>query len=249
MERGKGQSSLEFPTVDDWWVLSRAYPEFRKASQTPLKDYGYLRTLHFMAAHQPRRVLEFGHGLGHSGEDTLYAFAENIEMWGIDDWMDLPYYPSKEAWEKAYSQYINRFAKMKFVRGLLGNQERTRGKIPEKYFDLIYSVSVLEEVNRKVFQQILEHCYALLVPGGHLLFSHDVRTNDAKRVRRVIRLVKAAGFTLNAHWWDGWKIKQKNVLLENQIIAMLFYQAGSSKGENRTYKGNWMTVVVDAIKP
>lgn len=240
---------LKFPTVDDWWRLSTAYPEFRRPSLTPLKDYGYLEVLRSMDLLHPSRVLEFGHGLAHSSDFTLYGRGDKVEFWAIDDYQELYYYPNETQWLKAYTGFTSRYPKVKFVRALLGFRERTRALIPENYFDLVFSVSVLEEVTLESFRNIIAHCFALLVPGGHLVFSYDLRVGHPKRLRRILRALKQAGFQVRSRWRDRFFPDWKNVLLEHQLMVMLSYQSNEAADQRRRYQGNWTTFVVNALKP
>ena len=240
---------LKIPTVDDWWKLSAAYPEFRRPSQTPLKDYGYLEVLRSIDRQHPKRVLEFGHGLGHSCDTTLYGRGDKFEFWAVDDYQGLGYYPNQANWPKAYADYTARHPKVKFVRALLGSREKTRDLIPENYYDLVFSVSVLEEVTLHTLRAIVGHCFALLMPGGHLVFSHDLRVGHPKRLRRVLRVLRQAGFEIRARWKDQFFPDWKNSLLEHQFMVMLYYQAEDRKDEHRHYQGNWTTFVADALKP
>ena len=84
------------PSVDEWWKLTRKYPQFRTPSNLTLKEYGYMRLFELIEERRPRRILEFGHGF--SG--TLFAYCEQkgIEVWGVDDHMDLPYFPERDVW-------------------------------------------------------------------------------------------------------------------------------------------------------
>lgn len=240
---------VKIPTVDDWWQLSASYPEFRCPSQTPLKDYGYLEMLRSIERLDPKRVLEFGHGLGGLAETTLYKRVDRLEFWGVDDYQGLYYYPNLIDWQKAYADYTARHPKVKFVRALLGPREKTRALIPENYFDLVFSVSVLEELPLKTVAEVFVHCFALLGPGGHLVFSHDLRVGHPKRLRRVLRLLRLSGFEIRARWKDRFFPDWKNALLENQLMVMLYYQAEDRKDEHRHYQGNWTTFVADAVKP
>ncbi len=56
-------TSLTVPSVDDWWDLTREFPEFRKVRHGVLKDYGYMAALRFIRQQRPRTILEFGHGM------------------------------------------------------------------------------------------------------------------------------------------------------------------------------------------
>lgn len=87
------------PTVDHWWQLTREFPQFRKVSNTVLKDFGYMSLLQEIKQQRPKRVLEFGHGFN----DTVFHLSANdndIEIWGIDDFQELHYFPDKKKWEE-----------------------------------------------------------------------------------------------------------------------------------------------------
>mgnify|MGYP001306803771 CR=1 FL=1 len=62
LEFGLQPQLLRVATMSDWWAMSREYPEFRKTSTTPLKDFGYLALFHYIRGFRPARILEFGHG-------------------------------------------------------------------------------------------------------------------------------------------------------------------------------------------
>lgn len=235
--------------MDDWWRLSARYPGFRQASLTPLKDYGYLEVLSLIDNLKPKRVLEFGHGLGHTEDGTLYKRGETLEFWAVDDYQGLCYYPKQAHWEKAYEEYKAKHPRVKFVRALLGQPEKTRPFIPENYFDLVCSVSVMEELELRMVTAVVGHCFALLVPGGHLVFSHDLRIGDAKRLRQILQVLRHAGFKIRARWKDQFFPDWKTALLENQLMVMVFYQVQDRQDQHRHYQGNWTTFFVDALKP
>jgi len=119
--------------------------------------------------------------------------------------------------------------------------------LPERSFDLVCSVSVIEELDLDTLARVLAHSYALLAPGGRFLASHDIRVRDFKRFNRLIDAVHAAGFEWNvdrdALPWLNWD----TALLEGQDMVMLHFQ--SHQGEKRHFGGNWTTLIVDAGKP
>src|SRR5688572_9674940 len=100
---GGGHPMLRVATVQDWWDLSRDYPAFRKTSTTPLKDFGYLALFHYITQFRPARILEFGHGFNPM---LFEQFQSEHEMWGVDDYQALHYFPPKDTWEKMYHDSI-----------------------------------------------------------------------------------------------------------------------------------------------
>jgi SAM-dependent methyltransferase len=237
---------LELPTVNDWWRLATKYPAFCQPTHTPIKDFGYLTVLDYLDEQHPKRVLEFGHGLWHSAADLLYA-RQDIEIWACDDFQSLFYYPTRaEEWHARYASFISQYPQARFVKCLLGDPGRTRTLLPENYFDLVFAVSVIEELEPEPLARVLSHAYDLMAPQGRLLCSFDVRVQDYQAITNLIRAVKSAGFE--------WRIESKflpyanwdRALLESQISVMLYYQAW--EGGARRYSGNWTTLIVDARK-
>lgn len=240
------RSNLNIATVDQWWELTRAYPTMRHKSSSPLKDYGYLAVLNYIDRMHPRRVLEFGHGLGHSAMDLLYTRSD-IELWACDDTGATPYYNDLQAWEAQYTALKAQYPKVHFVRALLGEPERTAGLIPENSFDLVTSVSVLEEIGAGAFERVIRHCYRLLVPGGTLLCSIDTQVGDLASLESQITCVKRCGFELQVDVETLPLIRWGDAVLEPQFVVMLSYLADA--GENRKFPGNFTTFMLEAQKP
>lgn len=240
------RSDLRVATVDEWWQLGRAYPLMRRGSHTPLKDYGYLAILNYIDSAHPKRVFEFGHGLWHSGMDSLYTRTD-IELWSCDDNVGVEYYADRQEWQTKYDALKAKYPNVHFVQMLLGDPEKARGIIPNNYFDLVISVSVLEELQPKVFEQVLRHAYQILLPGGKLLCSMDLVIGDIDTLKARISSVRQCGFewkvdetALKFIWWD-------NVLMEDQFMIMVGYQR--QEGETRHFRGNYTTVMIEAVKP
>ena len=51
---------------------------------------------------------------------------------------------------------------------------------PEKSFDIIYCISVLEHTEN--YKEIVDHFYRLLVPGGHLILTFDVSLDGDRTI-------------------------------------------------------------------
>jgi hypothetical protein len=242
LELGLQPPLLRVATMRDWWAMSREYPEFRKTSTTPLKDFGYLALFHYIRKFRPARILEFGHGFNAS---LFERFQGEHEMWGVDDYQALHYFPAKEAWEKTYQDLIVRkCGQSRLMRGILG-----RGRIPElpeNYFDLICSVSVLEELRGKEVDAIFRDVHRLLNPNGIMINTHDWCVKEPKRYARFIRAHEENGFDLGRPARNPPKLDCNDLLLENCTTVMLSYYPES--GEERAHPGHWTTLLAIAKK-
>jgi hypothetical protein len=239
-------NTFHIPSVDEWWRLTSKYPQFRPPSNLTLKEYGYMMLYELIERQQPKRVLEFGHGFNASLFE--YCEARNIEVWGVDDHMDLPYFPPREHWNAKYkAALVDHLPKTKLIRGQLGTQQTTRDLLPKGYFDLICSISVLEELgDREVIVSILQHSHELLVSGGIFANTHDIVFGDRVRPALLLDCLKQAGFDprlsddeakiLHASWdYVPWQ----KALLENPTQAMSCYNVGDA---DRTFSGHWSTL-------
>lgn len=87
------------------------------------------------------------------------------ETWIADDFG----YGDGYDWKRFFEpkEYIEEHKDIKFVLELVGNQEKS--SLPKNYFDVIYSVSVLEHVPYEFSLQVWKHMADLLKPGGELI--------------------------------------------------------------------------------
>jgi SAM-dependent methyltransferase len=237
---------LHIPSVEEWWRLTEKYPEFRKPSNLTLKEYGYMRLFELIEEQRPRRVLEFGHGFS----STLFEYCSRhgIEVWGVDDHMNLPYFPPKEVWHARYKQMLrDPFPDAKLILGQLGTRPDTMAELPNSYFDLVCSVSVLEEIGDEgVALAILKHAAALLKPDGVLANTHDIVFENPRRSKMLVGWLRAAGFDVELtdremEILEGSSryVPMSKALLENPTQAMLCYNLGDA---GRVYSGHWSTL-------
>ena len=196
--------------------------------------------------HRPKRILEFGHGFC----STLFEHCESrdVEVWGVDDHMDLPYFPPRDEWHATYkAQLLDRLPNTKLVLGQLGTRADTRRSLPLGYFDMICSVSVLEEIaSRETIVSILSHAHALLAQGGVLANTHDIVLGDPTRPKLQLDCEHEAGFRHHLSDRENVILSAPSdyvpwykALLENPTQAMLCYNVGE---DERTYSGHWSTL-------
>lgn len=159
----------------------------------------------------------------------------------------LAYYSNRQEWQTKYDALKQKHPNVHFVQMLLGDEERARGVIPNHYFDLVISVSVLEELEPKIFERVLRHAFDLLIPGGKLLCSMDLKLGDIDTLSARIASVHKCGFEWNVDESTLKFIGWDNVLMEDQFMIMVHYQ--NAEGENRRFRGNYTTVMIEAAKP
>lgn len=240
---------IEFPSVDDWFLLARTYSAHKKPSFAILKDYGVMRCSQyiedsFKARGKDVHLLEFGHGFN---PEILARFQDKHDVWGLDRDQGLSYFGKGFNWEARFNSDVAPFTQsVRFVRGLLSRSES--GKLPDNFFDCICSVSVLEELELPIVADIVSAAFDKLRPGGVLIGTHDVQFAIAhNRMPAYIEVQRAAGFDIEPMpmmpQLDPWR-----TLVENCGSVMVWYQ-GAQPEETRRYWGHFGTCFTVARKP
>ncbi len=236
-------TSFRGATMDDWWRLSARYPEFRKQSHAMLKDFGYMALMELIEEQAPCRFLEFGHGFN----STLLAkFGAACEAHGVDDYQGLPYFPPKHEWEELYENWIRTPCPDAHLhRGLLGDGD-IEG-LAANSFDLLVSVSVLEELPPEVLERVVAHSYELLKPGGMFAGSFDVQLKHTDRVDPFVDAIRQAGFEMDRVETPNWESRFNELLIESPSTVMLTYQM--AEGDDRVFNGHWSSLWFVIRKP
>jgi ubiquinone/menaquinone biosynthesis C-methylase UbiE len=127
----------------------------------------------------PCAALEIG-----AGGDCFFDkhFGQKTEYWMIDEGdANTSYLLEHTARERQNT---------KFIKGYLGNG--TPG-LPSNYFEMIFSISVLEHVPFEAKDAVYAEMYRILKPGGWIAHSIDCVGEDAYR---EFAHIKKAGFDL-----------------------------------------------------
>jgi SAM-dependent methyltransferase len=187
---------------------------------------------------RPLRVLEIGHG---SLSPFFEIFSNNaaFECHGLDD-TDKDRTVSTEA----LAALRRRYPSCQFHIGYMGNCET----LPTDYFDLIFSVSVIEHVPKPELQAFHKEIYRILAPGGEQFHSYDVPWGmDATHMREA---VEVAGFAWieepkKGHsLWSSARIQ--HVLFENAFVVTEVFQHAKPMDKRRLY--NCTTIFIRALK-
>src|ERR1700730_889188 len=112
-----------------------------------------------------------------------------------------------------------------------GRQPRRRAA--RQLFDVVCSVSVLEEVPIETVRDILKHAARLLKTGGALIGTHDLLTEVPERIGEYVAAHAAAGLYLPIE--TPAPESNNKTLIENPTVAMIAYQM--NEPETRNYWG------------
>ncbi|MAY75478.1 MAG: hypothetical protein CMJ31_12345 [Phycisphaerae bacterium] len=236
------EPALSIATMNDWWALTRRYPEFRLESHSLLKDFGYMQLMGYFDALAPERALEMGHGFNAT---FLRHAQKRCELHAIDNDQGLVYFPSGEQWNDLYAEHIAAPCReAKLHRGLLG-VDGGHDLEPDS-FDMIASVSVLEELDTATLNAVVADAARLLRQGGALVGSFDLILNRPRMLEKLVAACDAAGLDIPRAPGPISAAKWNDVLIESPSVVMLTYQMGQR--EHRTYSGHWGAAWFVAIK-
>jgi hypothetical protein len=240
---------LIIPTMNDWFQLVRKYSKYRRTGIALLKDYGVMQCIDYIAGRyadggKDVRILEFGHGFN---PDVMAFFQDKHEVWGADRDQKLSYFGADFDWEGRFARDVAPFCKnVRFSRELLATNEESA--LPDNYFDVALSISILEEVSIPVVGDILTRVYQKLRTGGVVIGTHDLRLRGAEeRLTAYIETQRNVGFRLDAQPPYA-TYEYLDVLVENPASVMLLYEGGVPD-ETRKYWGHYGTVFTVASKP
>lgn len=240
---------FEIGKTDHWWEIAKHHPSLSNHPNT-LKPLGYAHIVNLIENFKPKRVLEVGHG---AMSFIFKIFADKVEMWGLDDVIE-----DSSVYEEDLKNVRLWNPKVTFVRDLLGKFSK---ELPDNYFDLVYSVSVIEHIPHEVLPSVFEDTFRILKPGGIVSHSYDVYYKQS--TKEVFNAYENAGFkwlkpksTMNV-FWEDWlgkfddKIAEElfeKVVFENPIEVAEKYMWQ----QERNYRSspiNFVTVLNAGVKP
>lgn len=202
--------------------LKRQYPQFQ--FQYPrdwsLKDYGTLFIYDLIKKREKKRVLEIG-----PGYDTFFAEqmkALGVEYWCVDRSNDyLGIVQNRDKYNNCLAQREKLGAK--YVDGLLGQDSQV---IPSGYFDLVFSISVIEHIEKMGMGAVAGEIGRILQPGGESAHSVDTYYGSTK-AKDWHEATCAAGLAVQAPNDDqGWSFGgPKTTFIENPKIRYLIYNS------------------------
>jgi ubiquinone/menaquinone biosynthesis C-methylase UbiE len=110
------------------------------------------------------------------------------ETYGCEVWVadDYGLKSGQPFWTRGNSpqEYVVQHPEIKFVLERLGDPKQS--SLPEKYFDIIYSISALEHVPQSLTQAVWRHIDLLLKPGGELIHAVDIGFPSNRGLAKVL---------------------------------------------------------------
>jgi SAM-dependent methyltransferase len=238
----------------DLWKCRESYPDiflnqFKTRSLKPLGHATIIEYVnkHFIESGKTCNVLEIGHG-GDSPFFKIFSNSDKIKCYGIDDY-DKDNTVSISALEKLRALYTN----VTFYNGYLGGGYGG-AELPSDFFDLVFSVSVVEHIPTDSLKNFNKDIFRILRPGGLQIHSYDRPWGgDVKIMKEAI---DNEGFlwieegSNKRDISDFWKIDPKElarIVFENPYIVMENFCHNQPRENRELY--NWVTVLVGAKKP
>ncbi|MFC1849983.1 class I SAM-dependent methyltransferase [candidate division CSSED10-310 bacterium] len=156
---------FRYATCDDLIQLKARYPIYcypdrESKEEWGLKTVGRLYCVDKIIKLKPNTMIEVGAGWSPYFDQH---FGEQNEYWMLDDGCYDPF----DKFDLALKNRQNTH----FVQGMLGD---FNPKLPAEYFDLVFSVSVLEHVPSALKNEVYNDMYRILKPGGWIVHSIDL---------------------------------------------------------------------------
>ncbi|MEG4857835.1 methyltransferase domain-containing protein [Microcoleus sp. K1-B6] len=117
---------------------------------------------------QQLKIAEIGGG----NSRVLNRFKQNNECWNIDKFEGLGGGPKE----------IQEMPDIKIVRSYIGDFDPY---LPENYFDIIFSISVIEHIPKNNIQKVFADCHRLLKTGGMMAHAIDAYVCDIPIPQRL----------------------------------------------------------------
>jgi hypothetical protein len=149
------------------------------------------------------------------------------EVWAVDDFGITV---GDDFWKRGSSpqEHIEKHPEVKYVLERLGDPSKST--LPPGYFDIVYSLSVLEHVPAQIMPAVWRHMDLLLKPGGEMLHAVDVYFPSNGGLRRLF--LSLLFDWLHAFIPQNYKQKYEQATPLNyvrQVARVLGFKLGSTK--------------------
>jgi SAM-dependent methyltransferase len=204
-----------------WWnekdiyLLTLKYPGvvFPEGQSWGLKQMGNLFCVDKIIQTKANQILELGAGF------NLYfdrRFGKECEYWMADK----SGFYEDDVFEVALKRRTNTY----YIDTFLGEFSKD---LPENYFDLVFSVSVLEHVALEDIGKVCDDMARIVRPGGFIAHSIDVSPGSTTMYgEKYYQSLKSSGFNLDMdpdiQWTVGLAAKDQ-ILLEPLSLVYTFH--------------------------
>ena len=227
--------------------LRKKYPQFKfnYPRDWSLKEYGTLFIYDLINLCNAKRVLEVGCGF-----DTF--FSENMSNLGVEHWVvdKSNNYLGIGADSERFNSVMNQRKNYgtRFVNGLLGDNLK---ELPDNYFDLIFSISVIEHIDDSLMSEVANEIKRTLRVGGTSAHSVDIYSGSRKAESWHIS-TKHAGLVVDPPYYDKWEFDGKyTTFIESPKVRYLIYNSLSHAdpfSEGVPYVSQFATMLCVASK-
>lgn len=198
----------------DIHLLTMKYPGivFPEGQSWGLKQMGNLFCVDKIKHTKAKRILESGAGF------NLYFdrhFGRKYEYWMADK--------SGFYEDDLFKAARNRRLNTNYIDTFLGEFSKD---LPDNYFDLVFSVSVLEHVPFSEIDKVCDDMARIVRPGGFTAHSIDVTPRSTEKGIKYFHALKSAGFILNSNPDIKWEImltRKNQILLEPLSLVYTFH--------------------------
>jgi len=235
-------------TSEDLWYCREKYPDvfldnFKRNSLKPLGHATVCRHIEQRINDHasPLNILEVGHG-ALSPTFEVFKDQKSINLFGIDD-----YNPDITVSSVALNRLRNRYKNATFFSGYVGND--TSPELPSNFFDLVYSVSVIEHLPVDDLPTFHSELHRIIKPGGLQVHSYDRPWGGD--IMAMKDAIETSGFKWVDHpiTKDFWQLdinRIRRVVFEHPFNVMDSFMYKMPR-ENRLLC-NWATVIIKAKK-
>jgi SAM-dependent methyltransferase len=204
-----------------WWnkkdihLLTLKYPGvvFPEGQSWGLKQMGNLFCVNKIKQTKAIQILELGAGF------NLFfdrRFGKDCEYWMADK----SGFYEDDIFEVARKRRTN----TNYIDTFLGEFSKD---LPDNYFDLVFSVSVLEHVPLEDIDKVCDDMARIVRPGGFIAHSIDVTPGSTSKYgEKYYQCLKSSGFNLGPNHDIQWKVdtaSKGQILLEPLSLVYTFH--------------------------
>lgn len=205
-------------------------------------DYPWLLSSHSWKKED--KVLDVGPAYSHLPVYIQKTYG--CEVWAADDFGSTV---GDDFWKRDSSpqEHLEKYPEVKYILERLGDPAKS--SLPPGYFDVVYSLSVLEHVPSQIMPAVWLHMDSLLKPGGEMLHAVDLLFPSNSGLRKLL-------FSLLFDWLHAiipMSYKQRHVQATplnylRHVARIMGFRLGSTKNLDVLSMSLSPTTLVESYK-